>query len=351
MKNGLSILLRIVHTQSFLLVIVCVCAFALAGCPETVRPVNEPMYVIPKGFPEPSFPADNPVNADKIRLGRKLFYDSLLSSNRTVACASCHKQEIAFTDGREVSRGVNGELGNRNSPTIVNAGYNPVLFWDGRAATIEEQALAAATNPAEMRAVESVIDPRLQQDSVYNLEFQKAFGTGVKPSLRLSMKAIATFVRTVLSGSSRYDDFINGNPNALNDSEKRGKDLFFSARTQCAECHAGFDFTDNQFHSTGLFTHYFDKGRFDVTRNTADVGKFKTPSLRNVALTAPYEHDGHIPTLEDVIEHYNSGGKDFINKDSRVRPLNLTATEKQDIIAFLRALTDSSLLTNPRFAK
>lgn len=326
-------------------------ALALTGCPSDLEPTKDPLYTVPKGFPEPTFPADNPVNADKIELGRKLFYDSLLSSDKTVACASCHKQELAFTDGKEVSRGVNGELGSRNSPTIVNAAYASRLFWDGRSATIEEQALAAATNPAEMRAVEPVIDARLQQDSAYSVEFARAFGTGTKPTTRLAMKAIATFVRTVLSGSSRYDEFNNGNTGALNDSEKRGKDLFFSAKTQCAECHSGHNFTDDKFHSTGLFTHYFDKGRFDVTKTSADVGKFKTPSLRNIALTAPYEHDGHIPTLEAVIEHYNSGGKDFLNKDSRVRKLNLTEAEKQDLIAFLHSLTDNTLLQNKHFAK
>jgi len=313
--------------------------------------VKEPLYSLPKGFPELIFPGDNPVNAEKIELGRKLFYDTLLSSDKSISCASCHRQELAFTDGKRVSRGVNGELGNRNSPTIVNTGYAPHLFWDGRATSIEEQALAAATNPAEMRAVESVIDVRLQQDSAYSVDFTRAFGNSTKPGLLLAMKAIATFVRTVLSGSSRYDEFNNGNIAALNESEIRGKDLFFSKRTQCSECHSGFNFTDEEFHSTGQFTHYFDQGRYDHTKKHSDVGKFKTPSLRNIALTAPYEHDGHVSTLEEVIEHYNVGGKDFINKDSRIRPLSLTDSEKKDLIAFLNSLTDNSLLNNKRFAK
>ncbi|MBI3260190.1 MAG: c-type cytochrome [Ignavibacteriae bacterium] len=329
----------------------CLITFSLIGCPAPDQPVNEKPYTVPQGFPEPIFPADNLPNAEKIELGRKLFYDPILSSDKSVACASCHKQELAFTDGNQVSRGVNRELGNRNSPTIVNTAYNQSLFWDGRSATIEEQALAAATNPAEMRAVEPVIDVRLQQDSAYTIEFARAFGNGTKPTTRFAMKAIATFVRTVLSGSSRYDEYNNGNKSALNESEIRGKDLFFSSVTQCSECHKGYNFTDNQFHSTGLFSHYYDEGRSDITKSPSDVGSFKTPSLRNIALTAPYEHDGHLPTLEAVIEHYNSGGKNFLNKDSRIRPLNLTDAEKQDLVAFLRSLTDNALLQNPKFAK
>lgn len=342
---------KILQANTMVLTFVFAISIALIGCPAPDQPVNEKPYTVPQGFPEPIFPTDNPANAEKIELGRKLFYDPMLSSDKSVACASCHKQELAFTDGNQVSRGVNRELGTRNSPTIVNAAYNERLFWDGRSATIEEQALAAATNPAEMRAVEPVIDLRLQQDSAYSIEFARAFGNGSKPTTRLSMKAIATFVRTVLSGSSRYDEFNNGNKSALNDSEIRGKDLFFSSRTQCSECHSGHNFTDNQFHSTGLFSHYYDEGRSDVTKLPSDVGSFKTPSLRNIALTAPYEHDGHLTTLEAVIEHYNSGGKNFVNKDDRVRKLNLTDAEKQDLIAFLRSLTDNTLLVNKRFAK
>ncbi|MBS1538814.1 MAG: hypothetical protein JST20_13840 [Bacteroidetes bacterium] len=351
MNISLTLRQRQTQTRTFLCSILFVLLFVLSGCPASVEPVKEPLYSLPNGFPDINFPKDNPVTAEKIELGRKLFYDPILSSDKSIACASCHKQELAFTDGKIVSRGVKGELGSRNSPTIVNTGYAEHLFWDGRASTIEEQAFAAATNPAEMRAVESVIDVRLQKDSAYSIEFPRAFGNGTQPTLRLAMKAIATFVRTVLSGSSRYDEFIHGATSALNESEIRGRDLFFSYRTQCGDCHSGYNFTDNQFHSTGLFTHYFDQGRYNFTINKSDVGKFKTPSLRNIALTAPYEHDGHLPTLEAVIEHYNEGGKDFINKDSRIRPLNLTETEKKDLIAFLNTLTDNSLLNNPRFAK
>jgi len=202
-----------------------------------------------------------------------------------------------------------------------------------------------------MRADVAVIDERLKNDSNYVAQFTRAFGAGTVPSSKMAMKAIATFIRTVLSGNSRYDQYIHGNTSALNAPELRGMKLFFDTRTQCAACHSGYNFTDNEFHSTGLFTHYYDKGRHDFTRNPRDVGKFKTPSLRNIALTDPYMHDGHLTTLEETLDHYNEGGKQFINKDERIVPLNLTQEEKNDLIAFLKALTDEELIRNPKFGK
>ncbi len=353
MKTSLHRILNRQMKHGLLSLLLCSLSVTFIGCPTTEPgPAKQVDYVLPAGFPQFPIPADNPINAEKIELGRKLFYDVRLSSDNTIACANCHKQEFAFTDGgMQVSRGVNGELGNRNSPTMVNSAYAPSLFFDGRAPSLEEQAFAAFTNPAEMRADVAVIDERLKNDSNYVAQFTRAFGAGTVPSSKMAMKAIATFIRTVLSGNSRYDQYIHGNTSALNAPELRGMKLFFDTRTQCAACHSGYNFTDNEFHSTGLFTHYYDKGRHDFTRNPRDVGKFKTPSLRNIALTDPYMHDGHLTTLEETLDHYNEGGKQFINKDERIVPLNLTQEEKNDLIAFLKALTDEELIRNPKFGK
>ncbi|MBK9247035.1 MAG: c-type cytochrome [Ignavibacteria bacterium] len=342
-----------IHVKQGLTLLICLLSVLFAGCPTVeTGPAIEPDYVLPTGFPQFPIPSDNPINAEKIDLGRRLFYDTRLSSDNTIACANCHKQEFAFTDGgMQVSRGVDRELGNRNSPTVVNSGYAPSLFFDGRAPSIEEQAFGAFTNPIEMRADVAVIDKFLMNDSAYVAHFSRAFGTGSVPSSKMAMKAIATFIRTVLSGNSRYDQYIHGNKSALNPSELRGMNLFFDYRTQCATCHSGYNFTDNEFHSTGLFTHYYDKGRHDFTRNPVDVGKFKTPTLRNIALTDPYMHDGHLATLEETLDHYNQGGKQFINKDPRILPLKLTQEEKNDLIAFLQSLTDEELIHNPKFGK
>lgn len=319
---------------------------------EPAKPIDqpEPLVKIPKGFPEIVSPADNILTKDKIALGRILFYDKQLSRDGSVACVDCHKQHLAFTDGLPVSRGVGGEIGGRNSPTIVNSAYSAHLFLDGRAKTLEEQIHGALYSPIEMYADEKAIDKYLQMNKDYGLRFASSFGSDSVPKTNLVIKAIAAFVRTVLSGNSRYDRYIQGEKNALTESEIAGMNLFFSEKTNCGSCHKGFNFTDDLIHSTGLYVHYYDKGRALITGNPKDEGTFKTPSLRNCGLTAPFMHDGSVTTLEQVLEHYDHGGKAFKNKDERIVPLHLTEKEKTDLIAFLHALTDDELIKKQEYS-
>lgn len=314
--------------------------------------VDDAVIKAPPLFPAVPVPADNPATAAKIALGRALFYEARLSFDGTISCASCHKQEFAFTDGGfPVSRGVGGEVGIRNTPTIVNTAYLHSLSLDGLATSLEQQSLRAILNPLEMRADTTVISRLLQQDTLYRRLFAESFHDLQPVTAHNTVRAIATFMRSVLSGNSRYDRFVRGDKTALNNSEQRGKELFFSERTRCASCHKAPEFTDGTFHNTGLSMHYFDKGRYYATYNNSDVGKFKTPSLRNIALTAPYMHDGSVRTLEELMEHYNKGGMPNINRDTLMRPLSLTEQEKADMINFLHTLTDEQMLNNPAFAK
>lgn len=319
---------------------------------DPASPADNAVIKAPPLFPAVPIPADNPATVAKIELGRRLFYEPRLSLDGTVSCASCHKQEFAFTDaGLPMSRGVGREVGVRNTPTIVNTAYLHSLSMDGRATSLEEQSLRAILNPIEMRADTAVISHILQQDSLYASLFAASFDDIQPATAHNAVRAIATFMRTVLSGNSRYDRFVLGEKTALSESEQRGKTLFFSERTRCASCHKEPEFTDGKFHNTGLSMHYFDKGRYYATYRDSDAGKFKTPSLRNIAVTAPYMHDGSVSTLEELLEHYNKGGMPNLNRDTLMRPLLLTKQEKTDLLDFLHALTDEQMLNNPAFAK
>lgn len=319
---------------------------------EPAKPIDktEPLVKIPQGFPEIVSPPDNILTKDKIALGRILFYDKQLSRDGSVACVDCHKQHLAFTDGLPVSKGVGGEIGARNSPTIVNSAYSAHLFLDARAQSLEVQIREAMFSPLEMYADENMIDEYLNASKDYKERFTASFGTDSVPKTSLAVKAIAAFVRTVISGNSRYDRYTRGEKTALTDNEIAGMKLFFSERTQCASCHKGFNFTDDMIHSTGLYVHYYDKGRGLITGNPKDEGTFKTPSLRNCGLTAPFMHDGSVATLEKTLEHYNHGGKAFKNKDERIVPLHLTEQEQSDLIAFLHSLTDDELIKKQEYS-
>lgn len=322
------------------------------GCAEQqIQPLPDIYPNVPSNFPPVPVPSDNPISPAKAALGRALFFERRLSSDGTIACASCHLPNRSFSDApNQVSRGVGGALGQRNAPTLVNVAYRTTLFWDGRASSLEDQAQSAFMHSAEMDA-DTLAVAALLRSSAYQGLWIAAFGdTAV--TMRRTMQAIATFERTIISANSRYDKFVRGDRSALTHLEREGMDLFFSSRSMCSSCHNGPDFTNDQFHNIGLFHHYFDRGRYNVTREPRDEGLFKTPTLRNVALTAPYmatgdSEAGLMSTLEDVVEHYNEGGTAFPNKDKRVAPLNLTDREKLALVAFMRALTDSSVLTNP----
>lgn len=324
----------------------------VVGCADDpLQPLPEQFPAVPAHLPTMPCPVDNPITSEKVDLGRHLFFDKRLSSQGTIACASCHRPEKSFSDApNQVSEGVYGARGQRNAPMIVNAGYRLIMFWDGRATTLEEQAMGAFLNSEEMDA-DTMAVARLLRSDEYRSKWVSAFGDTLVTMTR-AMQAIGTFERTIVSANSRYDRYLRGERNVLTTAEIHGMQLFFSSKTMCSACHGGPDFTDDQFHNVGLFDHYLDRGRYNVTKDPLDEGKFKTPTLRNVALSTPYMATGDkegmlLLRLEDVVDHYNDGGTSFPTKDSRVKKLNLTDSEKAALVAFMKALTDSSVLTNP----
>ena len=284
-------------------------------------------------------PERNPLTTAKVALGRQLFFDSLLSRDRTRACVSCHDPGRAFTDGRAVALGVDGREGTRSAPTLVNRGYGRSLFWDGRTSSLEEQVLQPIQHPKEMDITVGEVVVRLERDQAYSNLFQAAFGRDVN-DVDLA-KALASYVRTILSGNAPIDRYLNGDRDALTERQRQGLRLF-RGKGSCIVCHVGPLFTDENFHNTGVAWRdgrLLDQGRFAVTNEGEDHGAFKTPTLREVARTPPYMHDGSITTLEEVIEFYDRGGNANPYLDPELSPLNLTAAEKRALLAFLRALS------------
>lgn len=301
------------------------------------------MKILPGGLaalPAVPVPEDNPQSNAKVELGKQLFFDTRMSGDFSSSCATCHNPSIAFTDGLPRSRGFGGKTLLRNSPTVLNAAYNSAQFWDGRAATLDEQCKGPLLSPQEMNMVdEKHLVDRLNAVPEYRRDFQMVFGTG--PTLDNVAHAIAAFERTLVTPDSRFDRYARGEKTALTDQEKRGLVVFFG-KGSCSECHKGPNFTDNKYHNLGANPvpgNPEDLGRFAITHNPEDRGAFKTPSLRNVALTAPYMHDGSVATLEDVVDFYDRGGDGAPNQSKLIFKLNLTAQEKQDLIAFLKTLT------------
>lgn len=276
-----------------------------------------------------------------VSLGKILFSDKILSEDYTLSCASCHLPEYAFADTARLSKGVHGRLGNRNTPSAMNLADRSSFFWDGRAASLEEQALGPIANPVEMNLPIDQAVQRLRQHPFYQLAFQEAFGQA--PSKETLAQALAAFQRT-LETSSPYDEFMAGKEDAISESAKRGLEIF-NVKGKCFDCHFGPDFTGDEFRSIGLFDgqKYLDKGRYDQTKDSTDLGKFKVPGLRNVAITGPYMHDGSFKTLREVIEYYNNPN-DFlphgINRDTLLaKPLGLTDQEMIDLENFMISLT------------
>lgn len=292
-----------------------------------------------------------PVNnapADKAALGKRLFFDPILSKDRTISCASCHNPAFAFADTAVLSLGVNKTKGVRNSPSVMNTATQPFFFWDGRANTLEEQALMPIENPAEMNLPVPMAIKRLQQSKQYSAWFGRLFNGAPTPG-RLA-EAIAAFEQTLETSESAFDRWkMNDDSTAVSEAAKRGFDVF-SRKGKCTQCHFGSNFTQNQFRNIGLFNgrELNDSGRMGVTHQAGDIGKFKTPGLRNIAVTAPYMHNGMFGSLEEVIEFYNEPAKrvpNAINRDSVLqRPLGLTDPEKKDLEAFLLSLTDKQFL-------
>ena len=315
-----------------------------------VQPLGAPIEVsAPPGLPPlPPLPIEQRPTTEAIALGRRLFHDPLLSSDNTVSCASCHRPDMHFTDGQSVATGVGKQFGPRNTPTVLNAAYQPVQFWDGRAASLEEQAGGPIANPKEMNMPHADCVAKLNANADYRAAFIKVFGPGAitMPKLKL---AIASYERTLLSGNAPFDRYqYGGEKTALNAAAIRGLAVFTDKnRGNCATCHLIGDksalFTDGKFHNLGTGMNssgeLTDMGRFDVTRAETDRGAFRTPSLRNVAKTAPYMHDGSLKTLKDVVDFYIGGGSSNPQLDPEIKPLKLTAQERSDLLAFLEALT------------
>ncbi|HTS50744.1 MAG TPA: di-heme enzyme, partial [Bryobacteraceae bacterium] len=321
---------------------------------------------LPKGFPRPYVPADNPMTAAKVELGRYLFYDTRLSVNGKAACATCHKQELAFTDGREVGIGATGESHSRSAMSLVNVAYSAALTWSNPKLTrLEEQALTPmfGEHPVELGLRQDAgFLQTLGRDSKYQALFERAFpGNAERFTTGNVTKALASFERSIISGSSPYDRYhYGGDDSAVSDAAKRGEILFFNQHLSCFRCHGGFNFTDAtvsernpqrqiEFHNTGLYNlpgllsyPAPNVGIYEYTKVPEDMGKFKVPTLRNIAVTAPYMHDGSIPTLEGVLDHYAAGGRriasgphagnghDNPNKDPLIGGFTLSGQDRED---------------------
>lgn len=311
------------------------CGVSCSRIPKTL-----PLGTVPKGLDVEALaiPQDNPLTAEKVALGKRLYFDPRLSADGTVSCATCHDPKKGWSDQDVVSEGIRQQKGTRNAPTVVNAAFMKTQFWDGRAATLEAQAQGPMLNPVEMgnKSLEEVVQ-HVKAVKGYEPLFMKAFGAG--PTKDNIVQAIAAFERTVLSGNSRYDRFLAGDKAALNDAEVRGMTVFLS-KGKCVQCHSGPTFSDSKFHNlgVGMSQPKPDVGRATISKNKKDTGAFKTPQLRDIMKSAPYMHDGSQKTLEEVIEFYDKGGEKNPHLDALIVPLNLTTEEKSDLIHFLKAL-------------
>lgn len=335
-------------------------AMFLAAChdlaPTTPTPYTPTPYTYtsPEGFPPFHDPADNPTTLEGIALGRKLFYDPILSGNNTIACADCHQQEHAFTDPRAFSIGIDGKPGKRQSMSLTNVGFQHQLFWDGRAHGLEDQALRPIRDVLEMHENLATAVSEIQALPEYVDMFWKAFGTQTVDSF-LVAKALSQFERTFISFNSRYDRWKLGQ-GTLSDAEIRGMESFLDPKKGgCAQCHSfGAVFSDFIYRNNGLDSIPSDLGRFNITGTISETGAMKTPSIRNVEYTAPYMHDGRFATLEQVLEFYNTGFHLGPYADQAMYKLKrgrLSETDKADLIAFMKTLSEPAFLTNPDLAR
>ena len=323
--------------------ILLVSLFVLTACqPESTTELlsNEPMTMdLPFGIDAPPpIPEDNPMTPAKVELGRQLFFDGRLSSDGTVSCATCHNPVMGFTDGRETSMGTEAQVGGRSAPSVLNLAYaTNGLFWDGRAASLEEQAIGPIANPIEMSNTHENVVARLNTIPGYREQFEHVFGSR-EVTIENVGKAIATFERTIIAGNAPWDRFVKGEEDALSEEARRGYELF-QDKANCIRCHAGFNLTNNQFHNIGVGFDGPDPdlGRYEFTGAEGDQGRFKTPTLRALRYTAPYMHDGSQQTLEEVIEYYDRGGNPNPYLDMEIMPLELTEQEKGDLLALLDA--------------
>ena len=316
---------------------------------EKIQPLYFPeLMEIPVGFPEIDFPQDNEFSKARWELGKKLFFDPVMSIDSSVSCASCHEPTLAFSDDVALSLGVEQRIGVRNAPTLANVAYHPYFTREGGIPTLEMQILVPIQEHVEFDFNIVLLAERLNNIDEYVEMANEAYGRSPDPFV--ITRSLACFERSLISGNSPFDQYSAQQQNdVLTDAQKRGMDLFYSDRTNCSQCHSDFNFTNYAFENNGLYEEYEDEGRLRLTGDESDRALFKVPGLRNIELTAPYMHDGSLNTLEAIIEHYNAGGKDHPHKSQLIRPLNLTNTEKEDIVQFLKSLTDESFVNNPLF--
>jgi cytochrome c peroxidase len=303
---------------------------------------------VPLGLPPLPIPDDNPMTEAKVELGKMLYFDKRLSADGTISCATCHDPEMAWTEHKATSEGIGGLFGDRNSPTVINSAYATVQFWDGRAATLEEQALGPIENPIEMGHTLDAMVATLSELDGYTSKFQEVFGTGVTEDG--IAKAIAAFERTILSGNSPYDQFVAGDENALTEAQKRGLKRFETAG--CDTCHVPPLFSNYRYYNTGvgMDREEPDLGRKGVTEEDRDMGAFRVPALREVANTHPYFHDGSAETLEEAVAVMARGGIDNPHLSAMmraVRSADLTEQDEQDIVEFLHALSGEFPVIEP----
>ena len=342
------------------LIIVSAILLLISSCkpepPEIDLNLKEITLEVPDHFRTPEIPEDNPLTPAKITLGKRLFFDPILSLDSTVSCGSCHLQEKSFADPVGFSEGINGQKTGRNSMALINLVYAQALFWDGANPTLETQVLVPIMNPIEMNMTPQEVIRRLQNHPEYPDLFQYVFNDTI--NMKGVTDAIASYERILISSNSKYDRFIESGMDStvFTDSEWRGYNLYFAERSnarhaECFHCHGGFNFDDpaDIFRNNGLYEFYADKGRGSVTLNPRDVGKFKVPTLRNIEFTAPYMHDGSLATLEEVLDHYASGGQPHQNLDPLIQNIVLTEQDKKDVIAFLKTLSDPDFINNPAF--
>lgn len=327
----------------------------------TAFTIEYPLYTqligeVPVIVPQMPIPSDNEMTDQGIELGRHLFYDKILSADNTQSCASCHLPEGSFTDNRAVSVGIDGVAGSVSSMSLLNVGfYNNGLFWDGRVTTLEEQALLPVEDPIELHHTWPEVITELRSHETYPKMFREAFGIANKSDItrELAAKAIAQFERSIYSFESKFDQFMRGET-TLSDDELEGFSLFVDLddRAHCAHCHNLPLITSNEYFNNGLqeaatFADFKDKGRGLVT-NMTENGFFRAPTVRNIELTAPYMHDGSLQTLEEVMDHYGSGGKPSISRDPSIASINLDDYDKQVLVAFMKTLTDRSVVNEER---
>ena len=326
----------------------CAVLFLFEGCKpdrEFQSLTNDPAVniIVPDHFPDFPETPDNLITEKKVELGRLLFHDERLSRDGTVSCATCHLQQLAFSDGLIISEGIEGRTSLRNAPSLANLAWHPRLFMDGGVPNLEVQILAPIQDENEMDHNIILVSEELSADPTLQSLSEEVFDRGIDPFT--ITRSIAAFERTILSTNSKYDQFLQGDIE-LSDQEELGRTLFFSDELNCGGCHSGALLSDFSYSNVGLYEDYEDSGRERITLLQEDWGKFKVPPLRNVALTSPYMHDGSIATLEETIIFFASGGFTHPNKDSRMTGFELSEDEKIALIAFLETLTDQSLLNN-----